>query len=235
MDTRQLIIRLCICFILAFLIGFERQVRRRSVGFRTYSLVCIGSFLFVTFSVQTNSGDYARIAAQVVSGMGFLGAGVILKDGNNIKGLNTAATLWCCAAIGVLCAAGLILEATIGTVFILFANIILRLLARKMDESLRKKVEETYMLSVGCYKDSRDVVRNTISKNIALGSMHLNKIETHKVDDNKSLVKAKITVLNTHSHLLEDLINKINLEKGILSIGWDKEDDKSKDEIDEEI
>ena len=85
MSTQQLILRISVSFILAFLIGFERQYRRRSVGFRTYALVSIGSFLFVTFSVQTNSGDFTRIAAQVVSGMGFLGAGVILKDGSNIN------------------------------------------------------------------------------------------------------------------------------------------------------
>lgn len=72
MSTQQLILRISVSFILAFLIGFERQYRRRSVGFRTYALVSIGSFLFVTFSVQTNSGDFTRIAAQVVSGMGFL-------------------------------------------------------------------------------------------------------------------------------------------------------------------
>lgn len=235
MSTQQLILRISVSFILAFLIGFERQYRRRSVGFRTYALVSIGSFLFVTFSVQTNSGDFTRIAAQVVSGMGFLGAGVILKDGSNIKGLNTAATLWCCAAIGVLCATGLLFEATIGTIFILFSNIILRFIGKKMDESLKHKSEETYTIKICCYKDERDNVRSVLSQNIVSNNMLLKNIETQSIDDNKCIIRAKIVVSVAQGSLIDYLINQLNLEEGILSLGWDKEDNKNKDDIDEEI
>lgn len=84
------------------------------------------SLLFVTFSFSVGSLDLSRIASQVVTGIGFLGAGVILKDGKKIRGLTTAATLWCDAAIGILCAGGAIFEAILGTLIILFANIILR-------------------------------------------------------------------------------------------------------------
>lgn len=235
MNIQELIIRLSICFLLSFLIGFERQYRRRSVGFRTYALVCIGSFLFVTYSVQNNSGDFNRIAAQVVSGIGFLGAGVILKDGSNIKGLNTAATLWCSAAIGILCATGLILEATMGTVFILFSNIILRFIGRKMDETLKHKLEEIYTIRVKCYKENRDKIRLVLSKNIKPDIMSLKNIETQSLDNHKSLISAKIMVLSNNNNLIENLINKLNVEEGILSIGWDKEENKNKDDIDEEI
>lgn len=234
MNIHDLIIRISISFILAFLIGIERQYRRRSVGFRTYALVSIGSFLFVTFSVQNNVGDFSRIAAQVVSGMGFLGAGVILKDGNHIKGLNTAATLWCCAAIGILCASGLILEATIGTVFILFSNIILRFIGRKMDETLRFRNEEKYTIIVKCSKDNRDTIRSVISKNNNPELLKLNNIETHTYED-KVVIKARITVLANNENLIEDLINNINQKDGVLSLGWEKEDSKNQDDIDEEI
>ena len=80
MTYEQFLIRISISFILSFLIGLERQWRRRAIGLRTNVLVSIGSFLFVSFSIQTNANDISRIAAQVVSGIGFLGAGVILKD-----------------------------------------------------------------------------------------------------------------------------------------------------------
>lgn len=235
MDIKELVIRLSVSFILAFLIGFERQCRRRSVGFRTYALVCIGSFLFVTFSVQTNQGDFSRIAAQVVSGIGFLGAGVILKDGSNIKGLNTAATLWCSAAIGVLCATGLLLEATIGTVFILFSNIILRFVGRRMDDTLRHRSEEIYDITVRCYKNNRDNIRTILSKNIDSEQLILKNIETKSIEDDKSLISARIVVTSNQNNLIEELINKINLEEGVLSLRWDKEDNKNKDDIDEEI
>ena len=115
-----------ICFLLSFLIGIERQYRRRIIGLRTSILVAIGAFLFVTFSFNIGASDISRIASQVVAGMGFLGAGVILKDGKKIRGLTTAATIWCDAAIGVLCAGGAVFEAFVGTTVILFSNIVLK-------------------------------------------------------------------------------------------------------------
>ena len=233
MSYQDLLFRITTCFLLAFLIGFERQYRRRSVGFRTYALVSIGSFLFVLFSFYNDTDDISRIASQVVCGIGFLGAGVILKDGSNIKGLNTAATLWCSAAIGILCASGLILEATIGTVFILITNIVLRFVGRKMDETLRHKGEVTYRIKVKCYKSNRDNIRSVISKNVT-PELKIINVESHTFEENKVAIIAKIIVLDSNSHLIEELMNQINLEEGVLSLGWDKED-KNKEDIDEEI
>ena len=118
--------RISVCFLLSFLIGIERQYRRRIIGLRTSILVALGAFLFVTFSINVGAADISRVASQVVAGMGFLGAGVILKEGKKIRGLTTAATLWCDAAIGVLCSGGAVFEAIIGTFLILFANIVLK-------------------------------------------------------------------------------------------------------------
>ena len=126
MNNYDFLFNLSICFLLSFLIGMERQYRKRIIGLRTTILVSLGAFLFVTFSFSVGSLDLSRIASQVVTGIGFLGAGVILKDGKKIRGLTTAATLWCDAAIGILCAGGAIFEAILGTLIILFANIILR-------------------------------------------------------------------------------------------------------------
>ena len=139
MDTKTFFIRLLVCFILSIAVGFERQYRHRMVGLRTNVLVCIGAFLFVTMSFGIEVKDQSRIAAQVVSGIGFLGAGVILRDGNKIKGLNTAATLWCVAAIGVLCASGMLIEAATGTVVVLSSNILLRLISLKIMNKLKAK------------------------------------------------------------------------------------------------
>ena len=89
----EFLFNLSICFLLSFFIGFERQYRKRIIGLRTTILVSLGAFLFVTFSFSVGSSDISRIASQVVTGIGFLGAGVILKDGKKIRGLTTAATL----------------------------------------------------------------------------------------------------------------------------------------------
>lgn len=87
-------------FLLGGLIGFERQFRHRLAGLRTNTLVAVGAATFVVFSSLV-SGDSSptRVAAQIVSGIGFLGAGIIFKEGFNVRGLNTAATLWCSAAV----------------------------------------------------------------------------------------------------------------------------------------
>ena len=138
MDIKTFIMRITICFILSILVGIERQYRHKTVGLRTNVLVSLGSFMFVSASLNFTNSDYTRIAAQVVSGIGFLGAGIILKDNNRIKGLNTAATLWCVAAIGILTAFGMNLEAIIGTLFILISNIILRLISQKIMDHVKR-------------------------------------------------------------------------------------------------
>lgn len=118
----------------------------------------------------TNAKDISRIAAQVVSGIGFLGAGVILKDKGNIKGLDTAATLWCDAAIGTLCAAGLLLEALVGTLFILLANIVLRGITRKLNlKHIEKMQFDKYRLKVVSSEEQQFMTGLLTQQNIILG------------------------------------------------------------------
>ena len=146
MDFRNFVLGLVICFLLSFLLGLERQFRRRLLGLRTMILVSVGSYMFVSFSFLLGNyqTDVTRIAAQVVAGIGFLGAGVIIKDSKHskVKGLTTAATLWCDASIGVLCAGGFVKEAIVGSLVVLFANIILRY----VNSFVNNKVEEMSIL-----------------------------------------------------------------------------------------
>lgn len=109
------------------LIGFERQWHHKAAGLRTNTLVATGAALFVLLSVSLtqNNGDVTRIIGQVVTGIGFLGAGIIFKEGSNILGLTTAATVWCSAAIGSLAGAGYYVETLIGVVAILTVNTLL--------------------------------------------------------------------------------------------------------------
>ena len=110
---------------LGYLIGMERERHGKVVGTRTISLIAIGSALYVLMSPSITGGDNSRIIAQVVSGIGFLGAGIIFKDGDTIKGLTTAATVWC-AAIGCLCGFGMYAEAVLGTVAIIGVNVLFK-------------------------------------------------------------------------------------------------------------
>ena len=120
-------VSLLAAFIFGGLIGLERQYRQRTAGLRTNVLVAVGAAIFVDMAnrLDGHSGT-VHVVAYVVSGIGFLGAGVIMREGGNVRGLNTAATLWCSAAVGACAGADLILEALLGTLFVLAANTLLR-------------------------------------------------------------------------------------------------------------
>ena len=122
----NLILRLLIAGLLGGLVGYEREFRAKEAGLRTHFIVALGSALFMIISQYAFEGrqhDAARVAAQVVSGIGFLGAGVIMKNGVTIHGLSSAATIWCSAAVGCLCGYGMWREALISVVAILIINI----------------------------------------------------------------------------------------------------------------
>ena len=235
MSYQDFLLRIGISFLLSFCIGLERQWRRRAIGLRTNVLVCIGAFLFVSFSMQTNANDVSIIAAQVVSGIGFLGAGVILKDKANIKGLNTAATLWCNAAIGTLCAAGLLVEAAIGTLFILFANIILRNVTQKLNMNYNAKLKtEQYRLKVITEEEKEFVVRTLISQSVNQTDIILTNIENTDLEDGRVRIYATFNISAGKTKLLEELINRIVIEPGVISSGWKKISHVKSEEIDDD-
>jgi putative Mg2+ transporter-C (MgtC) family protein len=135
-------IRLAIAFILGVGIGIERQwLKTRSV-LKTNVLVTLGAAMFVMLSVMT-PGDASptRIAAQVVSGIGFLGGGVILRDGASVRGINTAATLWCAGAIGSLVGSGFLVQAYFGTLAVVGANLLLRPMVHVFQKKIDEKIE----------------------------------------------------------------------------------------------
>ena len=135
--------RLVIALVCGILIGLERQLRQRSAGLTTNALVAVGACIFILISETVISNaiaaggpvnnDNLRVLAQIVTGIGFLGAGVILRDGFTIHGLNSAATLWCSAAVGSLCGYGFWLEAVIAVSVILFINWILKFIEHYLE------------------------------------------------------------------------------------------------------
>ncbi len=127
MTTLDFTLRLLAAVGAGMLIGFERQWHHKAAGLRTNTLVATGAALYVLLSIllTEQDGDVTRIIGQVVTGVGFLGAGIIFKEGFNVHGLTTAATVWCSSAVGSLAAAGFFVEVGIGVAAILFANFIL--------------------------------------------------------------------------------------------------------------
>lgn len=137
----MLLAKLFAAIVLGYLIGLEREFHGKVVGTRTISLIAIGSALYVLMSPAIFGGDNSRIIAQVVSGIGFLGAGIIFKDGDTIKGLTTAATVWCAAAVGCLCGSGMFVEAVLGTAAIMTVNIFFAHLKTRKEKGKEVKKE----------------------------------------------------------------------------------------------
>ncbi|MDH5804342.1 MAG: MgtC/SapB family protein [Gemmatimonadota bacterium] len=129
----DLLLHLVLAVILGGAVGFERQRRRKAVGLRTTILICVGSALFTDLSLVMagSNGDPSRIAAQIVTGVGFLGAGSIIQSGGAVYGLTTAATIWLVAAIGMAVGFGALVEATGATVLVLLVLSVLKRAERK--------------------------------------------------------------------------------------------------------
>jgi putative Mg2+ transporter-C (MgtC) family protein len=129
MTNTEFTIRLMAALLAGLLIGFERQWNHKSAGLRTNTLVSVGAAIFVLISIlvtEKGNGYVTRILGQVVTGIGFLCAGIIFKEGISVHGLTTAVTVWCCSAVGCLAAAGYFKETFIATSFIIAVNILLK-------------------------------------------------------------------------------------------------------------
>lgn len=226
------LIRISVCFILGITIGLERQFRRKTAGIRTISLVSIGSFLFVSISELAGGLDVTRIAAQVVSGIGFLGAGVILKDGTNIKGLNTAATLWCSAAIGALTALGLLLEAVIGVIYILMSNILLRFISRKVLKRTIHTKNINYFLTIYCKIEKESYIKNILLQYIKSKQIVIKSFSAKQYDA-QSQLDVEVEVERTLQEDIPNLINKLCTEDDILSIKYHNKENYIEDDDDD--
>jgi putative Mg2+ transporter-C (MgtC) family protein len=141
LDGWEMVLRLASAAVLGFAIGIERQSRGAQAGLQTSALVCVGAALFATIAPSLGAAGDLRILANIVTGVGFLAGGVILKDGLTVSGLNTAATMWVTAAVGTLTGVGLLLEATLGACVIIALNYFMGRLATVIDGRRRKREE----------------------------------------------------------------------------------------------
>lgn len=145
MSYTEFTIRLLVALFAGILIGIEREWKKKPAGIRTNTMVSTGAALFVllAFKIAEEAGlqtDVGRVIGQVVTGIGFLGAGIIFKDGGDIHGLTTAATIWCSAAIGCIAGAGYFVEVAIGTAAIIFVNFLLNPLDKWLEKRAKEKI-----------------------------------------------------------------------------------------------
>ena len=234
MNFLDFAIGLSVCFLLSFVLGLERQYRRRSLGLRTMILVALGSYMFVSFSFLINGYqiDVSRIASQVVAGIGFLGAGVIIKDNekNRVRGLTTAATLWCDAGIGILCAGGFIKEAIVASLFVLFSNIILRHVNSLVNDRVEDmSTNETFNISINTPDTQKvmEYITDTLSRDNSL------KGNNYKINDSK-LTFNLIVKKNEDKKVDRFIINLVNTFK-ISKYEYKKVEEIKLDETSDEL
>ncbi len=217
--------RLFIALLPGAIIGIERQWRQRMAGLRTNTLVSLGAAIFITLGIRIGGDANGRVASYIVSGIGFLGAGVIMKDGMNVRGLNTAATLWCSAAIGSLSGMGYITEAVIGTAFILTAHLALRPLGNKLSVlpiDKETKVQLCYVLTIRSKQEIENQVRMLLihfmndSTQLTLRSLK----STDNGDPAFVVIHAEIFAAGNQNDVLERLAGKLTLETRITEVSW---------------
>jgi putative Mg2+ transporter-C (MgtC) family protein len=225
MPLLDFFLRLGAALLMGMAVGLERQWRQRMAGTRTNALVAAGAAAFVMCGFM--GPDAARGAAQivpyVVSGIGFLGAGVIFKDAGSVRGLNTAATIWCSAAIGAICGLGNPLHALIVTAVVLCTNVVLRPLAYRLYPAQASGAEQevTYEFELICHQDGEAHMRALLLQAMASSALTLTALRSEDIEGTpKMKVTAQIKGLGRQDTALEHLVVRLSLEAGVSSVSW---------------
>ncbi|MBW4625799.1 MAG: MgtC/SapB family protein [Brasilonema octagenarum HA4186-MV1] len=218
-------IRLAVAFLLGSVIGVERQWRQRMAGLRTNTLVATGAALFVMLGVMTPGGNPTQVEAYIVSGVGFLGGGVIFRGGASVQGLNTAATLWCVAAVGALAGGGFFPQAFIGTVAVLVANIFLRPVGYRINQQPLKgtEIELCYRCSIVCRSNDEAHVRALLLQAVsATGKMKLRSLHSEDLEETPERVEveADLVTQDRNDPFLEQIVSRLSLESGVSAVSW---------------
>jgi putative Mg2+ transporter-C (MgtC) family protein len=209
---------------LGAVIGFERQWRQRLAGLRTNTLVALGAASFVVFeNLFSTAADLTRVAAQVVSGIGFLGAGIIFREGLNVRGLNTAATLWCSAAVGVLAGGGALPYAASAAALVIAVNLLLRPLVQRINRQplASAELQTGYVVNVVCRGDREAHVRALLLQGVSAGSIHLRRLDSSNIEDSDRVeVLAVLSADRRSDGVLEQIVGRLSLEPSVTAARW---------------
>lgn len=216
-------LRLAVALLLGSLIGFERQWNQKMAGLRTNALVALGACGFVIFSVLVDKGDPTRVAAQVVTGIGFLGAGVILREGVNVHGLNTAATLWCSAMVGTFAGAGYLLPSLVAAIFVVGTNLLLRPLVRRVNRFTIATIdaETQYTVEIVCRAADEAQMRSVLLQALSHAGLGLRRLDSEDVSDtSKVTVTAQAVAPKRNDAALEQIVGRLSLDPNVSAATW---------------
>lgn len=215
--------RLFLAMVLGSIIGSERQWRQRAAGLRTNALVCFGAAAFVDLAWTIGGPTNTNVIAYVVSGVGFLGAGAIMKEGGSIRGLNTAATLWCSAAVGACAGAGELLDAVFVTALLIVINLAFRPLSRYIDrQSERSKRGSTiYRVTVTCRKEEEQSVSSLVLRSLAIRPITLRELRTEENEESgEVIIEALVESTVNDKKAMARMIDELRLDSLVTGADW---------------
>ncbi|MBV9512999.1 MAG: MgtC/SapB family protein [Mycobacteriaceae bacterium] len=227
MPALELLLRVGLATLLGVAIGIERQWRARMAGLQTMALVSMGAALFLILGAYTfhREQDPTRVAAQIVTGIGFLGAGVIMKQGAAVTGLNTAATLWATAAVGALAGAWMWREAVTGAAIIIAGNTLLFPLAARMDRVRSKAGREhapaEYLFEVECTSDAEPRVRGLVVTALTQAEFQLKSLRsTGTTNPNEIALRAQLSAPRREDAVMEETVSTLSVDPAVRSVSW---------------
>jgi len=206
------------------LIGSERQVRQRMAGLRTNALVALGAASFVVFSgLYEDELSPTRVGAQVVSGIGFLGAGIIFRHGFTIHGLNTAATLWCSAAVGLISGGGAHVLAMLATGLVIFVNLGLRPLVKWLKKRTRAgmPLSQEYKIELTCAADEEAALRQAALKHLAQREVDILGFDREGGGTGPCKLDLTVAISDMADETIEAIVAPLMLIPQVTKAKWD--------------
>ena len=221
MDLGTFIIRLGLALLLGAIMGLERQWHQRMAGTRTNALVSTAAAAFTMVGiVAADPTGPSRIVGQIVTGIGFLGAGVIFKEGGTIRGLNTAATVWCSAAVGSLSGIGQPHYAIAMATAVVITNVALRPLAYKLRPQMKEE-ETNYHLDLTCASKDETQVRALLLSVVDHNHVSLTSLSSENLETGNFVhVTAGIRSQGRNDDCMEQIVARVSLEPSVNSIRW---------------
>ncbi len=225
-STDRTVARLLLAVLLGMLIGLERQWRQRSAGLRTNTLVCLGAAAFVELAANLTQlpTSISQMIAYVVSGVGFLGAGAIMKEGATVRGLNTAATLWCSAAVGATAAAGEARIAFFLCALVIGVNLLLRPVTLYIDRLSQYNyvdAQVAYVIRVACAERDEAHIRALLLQGLANVGLALQELESANTGHAATVeINAQVLATTRNDNALEALSGRLSLEPSVSAVRW---------------
>jgi len=209
--------------LLGSIIGVERQWHRRLVDLKTNALVSLGACLFMLVTKTADGfSEPVRMAAQIVVGVGFIGGGLLYRDGAQTKGINTAATLWCCAAVGTLCGLGRWTEASTASVVIVLANTALRQVAQLLNlkMGINDSLASNLRFDLTCKSNDAAEVRQGAESILLASNVDIREVQQKPITDSEVIISIRTSIEHGDPIVLrESLMNQMNALR-ITSLSW---------------